>query len=137
MVINLAEAWLRNWGDLDAMDALMCDDVSLSLPLSTGKLAGPHRGRAAVREFNRISLEQRYHPGVRVEILDTVADATCSAARFRLHVRFRANGIAVACDNAIFVRHAQGRIAAISEMMDTLALGEIAGVVTRVASLIR
>ena len=121
-------------GDVNAMDSLMHDDVSMQLPASALEYAGPHRGRAAVLAFNSENFGQRYYPDVDVDILTALEAGNLSAVRFRFRARLRRTGETYDGEYAFFVRSSGGLIIEIFEFIDTLALAEFMGTAVRTSA---
>ncbi|WP_439815483.1 nuclear transport factor 2 family protein [Zavarzinia sp. CC-PAN008] len=118
---TLAGKLVEAFGDPQAMNALYADDVRWTLSASTGALAGPHVGRAAVVAFNTtIWTEFYFADGVTVEILDEVGNDRLSAVRFIYNARYKADNSPYSNEYTVFARHPDGRkITEVFEGLDT------------------
>ena len=116
-----ARELVRRFGDPDSMAELYHPDIEWSLPASSGRFAGPHRGLEAVLAFNRAVWGKLYFPDVAVEILEVAGDGERSSVRFRYTARMRPGGEPYDVEYAVFARCADGKIVEVHEMLDTLS----------------
>ena len=114
-----ARRLIERFGDPEAMAELYHPDIEWTLPESSGRFEGPHRGRVTVLAFNRAVWGKLYFPDVHVEILDETGDAGRSSVRFRYTARIRPNGEQYSVEYALFVRCEDGKLREVHELLDT------------------
>ena len=112
-----ARRLIERFGDPDAMAELYHPDIEWTLPESSGRFEGPHRGRVTVLAFNRAVWGKLYFPDVHVEILDETGDAGRSSVRYT--ARIRPNGEQYSVEYALFVRCEDGKLREVHELLDT------------------
>ncbi|WP_336965208.1 nuclear transport factor 2 family protein [Sphingobium aquiterrae] len=114
---NLAARLVRALGDLTALELLYTDDVVFHLPSSL--VDDAIRGKANVMAMHRQVWTSIYHPVVEVEILDTLAQDSLSAARFVYRARFKSTNEAYQNEYTFFVRGREGMISEVFEGVDS------------------
>ena len=116
-----AQRLVLRFGDPDSMAELYHPEIVWSLPKSSGKFAGPHRGLDVVLAFNRAVWGKLYFPDVGVEILEETGDSERSSVRFRYTARMMPGGEPYEVEYAVFARCSEGKIVEVHEMLDTLS----------------